>query len=103
MRSYSDAEQDLVVLKLFGEKKGYYLDIGCSDGVSRSNTYLLEQNGWNGILIDKNYSDLNRAQHNRKTLQNIILNLDVTQPLLIDKALEEYSCPKIMEISRNTI
>lgn len=97
MQSYSDAQQDLVVLKLFNNQPGYYLDIGCSDGISRSNTYLLEQNGWNGILIDKNHNDLDRAQHNRKASQNIIVNFDVTQPLLIEKALEQYSCPQIID------
>lgn len=97
MTSYSDAAQDLVVLKLFGEQKGYYLDIGCSDGISRSNTYLLEQNGWQGILIDHNQQDLDRAYHSRKAAQNIILNLDVTQPVIIEQALEQYACPQIID------
>lgn len=34
------------------KEPGYFLDIGCADGQHISNTYLLEQNGWNGLCID---------------------------------------------------
>lgn len=31
---------------------GYYVDVGCHDGIDISNTYLLDKNGWKGICID---------------------------------------------------
>jgi len=31
---------------------GFFLDVGCADGTSISNTVLLEQNGWKGVCID---------------------------------------------------
>ena len=31
---------------------GFYLDVGCHDGVEISNTYLLDKAGWKGLCID---------------------------------------------------
>jgi len=31
---------------------GFYLDLGCNDAKFHSNTYALEQMGWNGLLVD---------------------------------------------------
>lgn len=50
MLSYSQAGQDLFVLDHI--KKGFYIEIGASHPVNINNTYLLEQNGWEGISID---------------------------------------------------
>lgn len=33
-------------------KRGYYVDIGAHDGRSYSNTYHLENMGWNGVLVE---------------------------------------------------
>jgi FkbM family methyltransferase len=52
MKSYSQFNQDLWVLSLYPEQKGFFLDIGCCDGERISNTYLLEQSGWIGIAAD---------------------------------------------------
>ena len=44
IKSYSQEAQDLKVLLHYKLKKGgYFLEIGASDGVKFSNTYLLEQ------------------------------------------------------------
>ena len=47
--SYSQAGQDLWVLDKI--KKGYFLEIGAYDGIKFSNSLLLEENGWEGLLI----------------------------------------------------
>lgn len=53
-QSFSQLGQDLFVLhSLAGKRAGYFVDFGASDGVSLSNTYLLEQSfGWNGICAE---------------------------------------------------
>lgn len=50
--SHSQFGQDLWVLEKFPINNGFFVDVGFSNGVSLSNTYLLELNGWSGIGID---------------------------------------------------
>jgi FkbM family methyltransferase len=70
VKSYSQEAQDLKVLLHYKLKKnGYFLEIGASDGINLSNTYLLEKNyNWSGICaepIKKDYEKLiiNRSCH----------------------------------------
>jgi FkbM family methyltransferase len=48
--------QDLFALEMLGGmREGFFLDSGAADGISASNTYLLETAfGWNGICIEPN-------------------------------------------------
>jgi len=39
------------VLSKYSEP-GFFVDIGCADGIEHSNTYELEKRGWKGICID---------------------------------------------------
>ena len=41
-----------IVLDLFDNKNGFYIEAGASSAVDQSNTYLLEKNGWTGLLIE---------------------------------------------------
>jgi FkbM family methyltransferase len=52
--NYSQIEQDLEVLKFYNNKtNGYYIEIGASDGINLSNTYLLEKcYNWKGICVE---------------------------------------------------
>lgn len=34
------------------KEAGFYVDVGCHDGIDISNTYLLDNSGWKGICID---------------------------------------------------
>lgn len=56
MAAHSYQGQDLFVLDVLGNQRdGFFLDSGASDGVSGSNTLLLEsQFGWSGICIEPN-------------------------------------------------
>jgi FkbM family methyltransferase len=52
--NYSQLNQDLNVLKFYNNKKdGYFIEIGASDGMELSNTYLLEKEyNWKGICVE---------------------------------------------------
>jgi len=52
--SYSQIGQDLEVIKFYNNKEnGFFVEIGASDGISLSNTYLLEtQYKWKGICCE---------------------------------------------------
>lgn len=69
-KSVSQHKQDIFVLSESGFKRGgYFVEFGALDGVTDSNTYLLEKEfGWAGILAEPNksmYSTLikNRSCH----------------------------------------
>ena len=52
--SKSGEQQDIFVLSVLNEKKfGVFVEFGVMDGITGSNTYLLEKfYGWNGLLIE---------------------------------------------------
>ncbi len=51
--SYSQFGEDLLVWKYFSEKKsGFFIEVGANDPTNLSQTALLEQNGWHGILVE---------------------------------------------------
>ncbi|WP_395449970.1 FkbM family methyltransferase [Aminobacter sp. UC22_36] len=54
-KSYSQLQQDLWALSEAGGKTdGYFVEVGACDGIGHSNTYMLEQMGWTGILAEPN-------------------------------------------------
>lgn len=79
MQNYSQAGQDQWIYSLFEERNQencFFLDIGANDGVSISNTLLLEQKGWKGICVEPNREEYKRLESNRKckTLEVAISN-----------------------------
>src|SRR5260370_42436012 len=56
MESASQYGPDLLVLEaLAGQRGGFFLDSGASNGVRFSNTLLLEESfGWRGICVEPN-------------------------------------------------
>ena len=52
--SNSQLGQDLQVLKYYSNKRnGFFVEIGASDGIHFSNTYLLESKyNWKGICVE---------------------------------------------------
>jgi FkbM family methyltransferase len=45
--------EDLLLLELFGPGyEGVYLEVGAHDGLRNSNTYMFEQAGWTGVLVE---------------------------------------------------
>ncbi len=102
------------MLKLLGfPRYGFFLDSGASDGISASNTYLLESGyGWRGICVEPNASFYNALIKNRNTCCiNCCLYdteekvdfveagtlggvLDDYHPVLLAHAARIYSLPK---------
>jgi FkbM family methyltransferase len=50
--TYSQLGQDDWILNLIDKPKGYFVEFGATDGVEKSNTLLLEQQGWSGIVAE---------------------------------------------------
>jgi FkbM family methyltransferase len=71
MTSYSQFGQDLHVLNnIFnGKQNGYFVDIGAFDGVTDSNSYLMEKNfNWKGIIVECNPIWVDNIKHHRRNL-----------------------------------
>lgn len=83
-KSYSQLKQDLIVLDFYKNKKnGYFVDIGAHDGISLSNSYLLEREfGWKGICVEPIPKIYERLKKNRKetttTVNKGVYNTDGT-------------------------
>lgn len=52
MNHYSQNDEQEVILRFFGFRKGHLLDIGAFDGVTFSNSRALLESGWSGVLVE---------------------------------------------------
>ena len=52
MKNYSQNSEQEVILKYFGAYVGTFIDIGCNDCETFSNTRALALSGWKGIFVD---------------------------------------------------
>lgn len=50
--TFSQHGEDRFVLDYFGNRPGFYIDVGANHPFRASNTYLLYLNGWRGITIE---------------------------------------------------
>lgn len=50
--AYSQNSEEQVILDYFGFLQGTFADIGANDGVTFSNTKMLAERGWKGILLE---------------------------------------------------
>jgi len=53
---------------------GVYIECGANDGIRQSNTLILENRGWSGILIEASPSAFKKCRRNRSKDKNLILN-----------------------------
>jgi FkbM family methyltransferase len=77
--SYSQLGQDLKVLDFYNKKQGgFYVEIGASDGITLSNTYLLEKEyKWKGICVEpipKVFSELCQNRPNSNCCNDAVFN-----------------------------
>ena len=68
--SKSQLGQDLGIIEIYNNKvNGYFVEIGASDGVALSNTYLLETKyNWKGICVEPVPVEYNKLVKNRKAI-----------------------------------
>lgn len=86
--TYSQAQQDLFAYYLCGSN-GYFLDLGCSNPIEINNTYLLENNGWKGLLFDIDADFISKCQKIRKNPAFLV-------DLRIDNIQDILKCPDVM-------
>lgn len=69
-RSMSQLGQDRWVLETLGQKRGgFFVEVGATDGVLLSNTYLLEKGfGWSGICVEPHPGFFRQLKANRECI-----------------------------------
>jgi FkbM family methyltransferase len=77
--SYSQLGQDLAVLKFYNNKEnGFFVEVGANDGITLSNTYLLEHHfKWKGICcepIPEKYEQLLKNRQNSVNYKEAVYN-----------------------------
>jgi FkbM family methyltransferase len=66
----SETEEKQLVLQFFGQKRdGVFVEVGANDPVSGSQTWLLEQNGWRGVLVEPQSAHYEKLRARRKNSQ----------------------------------
>jgi len=78
--SKSQLNQDINVIKFYNKQKnGFFVEIGASDGIELSNTYLLEkQYNWKGICVEPipyNYNKLIKNRPKSICCNNAVYNI----------------------------
>lgn len=57
--------------------KGTFVEFGCADGITNSNTWPLEQLGWFGLCIEANIYEYDQAKVNRAHAVNKLITTEV--------------------------
>jgi FkbM family methyltransferase len=65
MRRPPDQEARLIA-DFFGDRKGYFVEVGANEPRARSQTYHLEQAGWTGVLVEPQPALADRLRAERK-------------------------------------
>lgn len=65
---------DEQLVGIIGKENGYFIELGANNGISQSNSLLLETNhGWKGILIEPFDSVFRELSHNRNSRRNCLV------------------------------
>lgn len=63
---YSQHGEDFLLNKIFGNKpQGYFVEVGCLDGIEYSNSYFFEKKGWKGACIEAHNDFIKNLRANR--------------------------------------
>jgi hypothetical protein len=93
--SYSEASQDLFVVRMTQSKKqGTYIEIGSGQPINSNNSYLLESEyGWRGVSVELSTG---LVQEFRAVRLNPVVNSDAT---LLDYStlFKEHKLPKVID------
>jgi FkbM family methyltransferase len=63
---YGQHGEDFLLNKIFnGKSNGFYVEIGCLDGIEFSNTYFFEKKGWKGLCVEAHKDFIEQLKKNR--------------------------------------
>jgi hypothetical protein len=102
-RVYSESGEDGILEKLFetlGAEPGFFVEFGAWDGLRLSNTRLLAERGWAGILIEGDPDKYRQLQNNVQSKRVTSVNAHVSPQgeNTLDAILEKCSCPHVFDL-----
>lgn len=63
---YSQHGEDVLLDRIFeGQPSGFFVEVGCIDGVRFSNTLTFEERGWQGLCIEAHLDYIEQLRRNR--------------------------------------
>lgn len=63
---YSQHGEDVLLDRMFeGQETGFFVEVGCIDGMRFSNTLSLEERGWKGLCIEAHAGYIDTLRRNR--------------------------------------
>ena len=90
IRSYSQEGEDLILEKLFVDRRrGFYVDVGAHHPKRFSNTYLFYRRGWRGINVDAMPGSMHAFQRTRPRDINLEAAVSDTVAKLVYHAFDE--------------
>ncbi len=92
-KSYAQAAQDLFANYVCDYDDGYFLDIGCSDGVFFNNSKLLEERNWRGLLIDFEKGGIDNC---KKTRESTSLHIDLMK-VNLENIFSDNNTPNMID------
>lgn len=68
--AHPEIEEKELVWKFFGQRRsGIFVEVGANDPVAGSQTWLLEQNGWSGVLVEPQSAHSEKLRQRRTKSQ----------------------------------
>jgi hypothetical protein len=102
-RVYSEAGEDGILEEIFarlGVEGGYFVEFGAWDGRHLSNTRLLAERGWSGILIESDPARFRDLERNIAPERVVAVQAKVALAGrdMLDAILERSGCPKTFDL-----
>jgi len=91
---YSQNNEDEIIKDYFGDKKLMLLDIGANDGVTFSNSKLLIENGWSGVLLEPSSVCIELEQLHKDNQNVTVINLAIASK---DGMIDFYESGSIID------
>lgn len=102
-RVYSEAGEDGILEKIFerlGVESGYFVEFGAWDGRHLSNTRLLAERGWCGLLIEADEARFGALERNvdGEKVRAVHAEVRLSGECRLDEILERAGCPQRFEL-----
>jgi len=99
VQGHGEAKKLISICDELNISKGYYVDIGASDGYTSSSTFPFARNkNFSGLSVELDDVKFKKMQYIYKNFSNAFLSQTKVTPLNIEDLLNEFDVPKNFDI-----